>query len=391
MKLLNLLLGTFQAADYGNFGYNSYEYENFGNRPSRRPTSAPKSDGIPNYGPINGFTSCLSPGDRVYDNFSMLKEISGNYGDAEGAEHYAMHYCKDKYQNECDIIVKIVRNDAYQGLRMTIQLGSYRTRPCKSFQNDPTITRSIIWKKKTRFDPTPAPNNSIKAQLSYGPITGSGHKCQLAPQNNKFALNYQFQTFEDAVRFCKERANTCGIVVELTLKGGQPGKERKLFEAGSKIETDCHCPQQNMQPFKKVVAIWEKDKKQVTKPPCSESSAPRTMPALELTMYGPVIGACASRPILGGGNSPIFLQTVNWKNDRARAFNNCLNSMSFFGSECDVVVKYNYNGDDYYEIGKISQDPANPASKHCDVSKLKENEEYQSKSITITTLHKGNF
>ena len=28
MKLLNLLLGTFQAADYGNFGYNSYEYEN---------------------------------------------------------------------------------------------------------------------------------------------------------------------------------------------------------------------------------------------------------------------------------------------------------------------------------------------------------------------------
>ena len=60
-------------------------------------------------------------------------------------------------------------------------------------------------------------------------------------------------------------------------------------------------------------------------------------------------------------------------------------------SECDVVVKYNYNGDDYYEIGKISQDPANPASKHCDVSKLKENEEYQSKSITITTLHKGNF
>ena len=45
----------------------------------------------------------------------MLKEISGNYGDAEGAEHYAMHYCKDKYQNECDIIVRIVRNDAYQG------------------------------------------------------------------------------------------------------------------------------------------------------------------------------------------------------------------------------------------------------------------------------------
>ena len=59
--------------------------------------------------------SCLSPGDRVYDNYSMLKEISGNYGDAEGAEHYAIHYCKDRYKNQCDIIVKIVRNDAYEG------------------------------------------------------------------------------------------------------------------------------------------------------------------------------------------------------------------------------------------------------------------------------------
>ena len=59
--------------------------------------------------------SCLSPGDRVYDNYSMLKEISGNYGNAEGAEKYAIHYCKDRYKNECDIIVKIVRNDAYEG------------------------------------------------------------------------------------------------------------------------------------------------------------------------------------------------------------------------------------------------------------------------------------
>ena len=51
-----------------------------------------------------------------------------------------------------------------------------------------------------------------------------------------------------------------------------------------------------------------------------------------------------------------------------------------------MVVKFTYKGDDYYEIGKT-----NPASKHCDVSKLKENEEYQGKSITITALHKGNF
>ena len=55
MKLLNLFLGAFQAADYGNYGSSNYEYENYGNRPSRRPTSAP-ADGIPNYGPITGFT-----------------------------------------------------------------------------------------------------------------------------------------------------------------------------------------------------------------------------------------------------------------------------------------------------------------------------------------------
>ena len=99
---------------------------------------------------------------------------------------------------------------------MTIQLGSYKTRPCQPFQNDPTITRSIIWNRQTRAVPTPAP---IKAQLSYGPLYGSGHECQLTPQNNKYALNHQFQTFEEAVRFCKERMNTCGIVVELTLNG----------------------------------------------------------------------------------------------------------------------------------------------------------------------------
>ena len=103
---------------------------------------------------------------------------------------------------------------------MTIQLGSYKTRPCQPFQNDPTLTRSVIWKreKRTRF-PTPVSTPAPRTRWSYGPITGSGHKCQLTPQNNKYALNYQFQTFEDAVGFCKARTNICGIVVELTLKG----------------------------------------------------------------------------------------------------------------------------------------------------------------------------
>ena len=55
-------------------------------------------------------------------------------------------------------------------------------------------------------------------------------------------------------------------------------------------------------------------------------------------------------------------------------------------SECDVVVKYSYKGDDYYEIGQTST-----ASNFCDPSKLKENQEYQGKLITITTLHRGNF
>merc|ERR1712235_228284 len=56
-------------------------------------------------------------------------------------------------------------------------------------------------------------------QFSYGPVYGSGHDCQLTPQPNKYALNHQFSTFEEAVRFCKNRLNICGIVVELTLPG----------------------------------------------------------------------------------------------------------------------------------------------------------------------------
>ena len=61
---------------------------------------------------------CLSPGDYAYDNYSMLKEISGDQGydgGANAAENFAIGYCKDRYKNQCDIIVKIVRNDQYKG------------------------------------------------------------------------------------------------------------------------------------------------------------------------------------------------------------------------------------------------------------------------------------
>ena len=98
---------------------------------------------------------------------------------------------------------------------MTIQLGSYKTPPCQPRQNDPTITRTIIWNRETRIVPTPMP----KAQLSYGPVYGSGHECQLVPQKNKYALNHQFSTFEEAALFCKSHKNICDILVELTLKG----------------------------------------------------------------------------------------------------------------------------------------------------------------------------
>ena len=63
----------------------------------------------------------MSPGDYSYDNYSMLKEIAGHYdGGADDAEKYAIRYCKDTYKNQCDIIVKIVRNDQYKGSFLTI-------------------------------------------------------------------------------------------------------------------------------------------------------------------------------------------------------------------------------------------------------------------------------
>ena len=102
---------------------------------------------------------------------------------------------------------------SWKGLKMSIQIGSYKTAPCQPFQNDPTITRTIIWQRITRPKPSP------KSLYSYGPIYGSGHECQLSPEQNKYALSHQFSTFEEATRFCKERKNICGILVELTLQG----------------------------------------------------------------------------------------------------------------------------------------------------------------------------
>ena len=67
---------------------------------------------------MKSWIRCLSPGDRVYDNYSMVKEISGSQGydgGAQDAEVYAARYCKERYKNQCDIIVKIVRNDQYEG------------------------------------------------------------------------------------------------------------------------------------------------------------------------------------------------------------------------------------------------------------------------------------
>jgi len=267
---------------------------------------------------------------------------------------------------------------------MTIQIGSYKTPPCQPRQNDPSITRSIIWNRQTPTVPTPAP----KALLSYGPIYGSDHECQLTPQENRYALNHQFPTFEEAVRFCKSRKNICEILVELTLKGGPDGEERKLYETGSTTHTSCHCPRQNMRPFKRVEAIFEKDKKKVSKPPCDNTPPSTTvMPVIGLTMYGPVIGQCAPKPILGNSYSPIFLQTVNWKNDPTRAFHNCRNSEDYFGSKCDVIVKYTFKGNDYYEIGNTQ-----PTTKQiCKIDKFKDSAENKQKSIQITVLHKGVF
>ena len=80
------------------------------------------------------------------------------------------------------------------------------------------------WYKTSKYEnygyrPSRKSTSRPRSNLGYGPIYGSGHECQFTPHHNKFSLNYQYSTFEEASRFCKERMNICGIIVELTLKG----------------------------------------------------------------------------------------------------------------------------------------------------------------------------
>lgn len=69
---------------------------------------------------FKSLNSCMSSGDRGFDNYSMAKEILGLPENPESAENYATYLCEainqnGFYQNECDIIVKIVRYDSYKG------------------------------------------------------------------------------------------------------------------------------------------------------------------------------------------------------------------------------------------------------------------------------------
>ena len=57
-----------------------------------------RANQVPQYGPV-GVNSCLGPGDRPYENYSMLK----NYESLSLAQKYC-----NMYQN-CDIIVEIDR------------------------------------------------------------------------------------------------------------------------------------------------------------------------------------------------------------------------------------------------------------------------------------------
>ena len=57
-------------------------------------------------------------------------------------------------------------------------------------------------------------------------------------------------------------------------------------------------------------------------------------------------------------------------------------------SKCDVIVKYTFNGNDYYEIGKIQ--PENDPTA-CSYQNIKESAEYKQNDIKITVLHTGDF
>lgn len=217
---------------------------------------------------------------------------------------------------------------------------------------------------------------------SYGPIPGSGHACQFTPADQKYSLTEQFPTFEDAVLFCK-RNDLCGIVMQLTLKGGN---EQQIFEVGSTSPNSCHCPQQNMQPFENVEAVWQKDKKIASGPPCKPGDGPIDAPKSQFSieMYGPVYSDndCSPAVVLGGSTSPVFIQKTNWKNDPRRARSLCSNSEYYFnGRKCDIIVKFTYQGNDYYELG-------NTQGTHCEYKHLKESDEMQQKKVDITVFEK---
>ena len=156
------------------------------------------------------------------------------------------------------------------------EMGSTQSQPCH--YKSPAVTRMKVVYTKTES----------QMLYSYGPIPGSGHECQFSSEQNKFALSHQFNTFEEAAKFCKENLDNCGILIELTLKGKlgivllflyhkhlrkaytggwvrsglgwvRSGQERQLYETGSTTEAICHCPRQNMQPFKEVSVIMQRN------------------------------------------------------------------------------------------------------------------------------------
>ena len=100
-------------------------------------------------------------------------------------------------------------------------MGSTQSPPCR--YKSPTVTSmKVVYEKKESQTPYgPYLGNLAHTWLvsGYGPIPRSGHQCQFSPEQDKYALSHQFNSFEQATNYCKEQINTCGIIVELTLKG----------------------------------------------------------------------------------------------------------------------------------------------------------------------------
>lgn len=67
-----------------------------------------RANQVPQYGPV-GVNSCLQPGDRPYENYSMLK----NYESLSLAQKYCNMY------QDCDIIVEI---DRTQGKKLVLRV-----------------------------------------------------------------------------------------------------------------------------------------------------------------------------------------------------------------------------------------------------------------------------